>query len=105
MIVGGGVYVFVDERKRRRRFARDDARAAAARYRAHYGEDALLAIGDHILAASFAPSSDYRSFLKLVLTELLSEAAWPQTQSACAGFEPPTIRIPTPKRRGSSREE
>jgi hypothetical protein len=48
-----------------------DVKRAAIRYRQHYGEHAFIVIGDHLLAASFAPDSRHRRFLKRVSAELL----------------------------------
>lgn len=71
----GGLLIFVAERLSRRREPSDaDVRQAAARYRQHYGQRALDAINDHLLAATFAPDSRYRRFLKRVSAELLTTA-------------------------------
>ena len=69
----GGVLISIAERLDRRREPSDaDVRRAASRYRQHYGEAAIHVIGDHILAASFAPDSRHRQFLKRVSAELLA---------------------------------
>lgn len=68
----GGVLIFVAERLSRREPSDADVRRAAERYRQHYGERALDAIGDHLLAASFAPDGRHRRFLKRVSIELLA---------------------------------
>jgi hypothetical protein len=69
----GGVLILIAERFDRRREPSDAVvRRAAARYRQHYGEAALHVIGDHILAASFAPDGRQRRFLKRVSAELLA---------------------------------
>ena len=69
----GGVLILLAERLSRWREPSDaDVRRAAARYRQHYGERALDAIGDHLLAASFAPDGRHRRFLKRVSNELLA---------------------------------
>jgi hypothetical protein len=71
----GGVLILVAERLDRRREPSDaDVRRAAVRYREWYGEDAFRAIGDHMLAASFAPDGRHRRFLKRVSAELLATA-------------------------------
>jgi hypothetical protein len=69
----GGLLIFAAERlSRRREPSEADVRRAAERYRQHYGEAAINVIGDHILAASFAPDSRHRRFLKQVSAELLA---------------------------------
>ncbi|MBC7102079.1 MAG: hypothetical protein H5U13_02460 [Parvibaculum sp.] len=69
----GGVLILIAERFDRRREPSDaDVRRAASRYRQHYGEDAFHVIGDHMLAASFAPDSRHKQFLKRVSAELLA---------------------------------
>lgn len=71
----GGVLILLFERLDRRREPSDaDVRRAAARYRDWYGEDACHAIGDHMLAASFAPDGRHKRFLKRVSAELLASA-------------------------------
>jgi len=71
----GGVLILLFERLGRRREPSDaDVRRAAAQYRQWYGEDAFQAIGDHMLAASFAPDGRHRRFLKRVSAELLTAA-------------------------------
>jgi hypothetical protein len=69
----GGVLILVAERLSRRREPSDaDVRRAAERYRQWYGHEALSVIGDHMLAASFAPDSRHKQFLKRVYSELLT---------------------------------
>lgn len=69
----GGVLILIAERFDRRGEPSDaDVRRAAARYRQHYGEAVFHVIGDHILAASFAPDGRHRRFLKRVFAELLA---------------------------------
>jgi hypothetical protein len=71
----GGVLILLFERFDRRREPSDaDVRRAAARYREWYGNDAFHAIGDHMLAASFAPDGRHRRFLRRVSAELLATA-------------------------------
>ncbi|MBS0529135.1 MAG: hypothetical protein JSS22_07070 [Proteobacteria bacterium] len=73
--VVGGVLILVAERLDRRREPSDsDVRRAASRYRQHYGEHAFHVIGDHMLAASFAPDGRHRRFLKRVSAELQATA-------------------------------
>lgn len=63
------------ERFDRRREASDaDVQQAANRYRQWYGEQVFTVIGDHMLAASFAPDGRHRRFLKRVSAELLATA-------------------------------
>jgi hypothetical protein len=73
-IIGGGLILLFERLDRRREPSDADVRRAAARYREWYGEDAFRAIGDHMLAASFAPDSRHRRFLKRVSAELLATA-------------------------------
>jgi len=71
----GGVLILIAERFDRRREPSDsDVRQAASRYREHYGEAAIHAIGDHMLAASFSPDGRHRRFLRRVSAELLATA-------------------------------
>lgn len=78
----GGVLILVAERFDRRREPSDaDVRHAASRYRQHYGEHAFHVIGDHMLAASFAPDGRHRRFLKRVSTELLATAVTDEDRS------------------------
>jgi hypothetical protein len=49
-----------------------DVKRAAICYRQYYGEHAFIVIGDHLLAASFAPDGRHRRFLKRVSAELLA---------------------------------
>lgn len=67
----GGLLIFAAERLSGRREPSDaDVRRAAERYRQWYGDDALTVIGDHILAASFAPDTRHKRFLQRVVHEL-----------------------------------
>jgi len=71
----GGLLIFAAERLSFRRKPSDaDVRRAAERYRQWYGNDALAVIGDHILAASFAPDSRHKRFLQHVAGELRGTA-------------------------------
>jgi hypothetical protein len=73
-IVGGGLILLFERLDRRRDPSEADVRRAAAQYREWYGEDAFRAIGDHMLASSFAPDGRHRRFLKRVSAELLTNA-------------------------------
>ena len=78
----GGVLILLFERLDRRREPSDaDVRHAASRYRQHYGETAIHVIGDHMLAASFAPDGRHRRFLKRVSAELLAAAITDEDRS------------------------
>lgn len=80
--VVGGVLIMVAERFDRRREPSDaDVRRAASRYRQHYGEAAIHVIGDHMLAAGFAPDGRHRRFLKRVSAELLATAVTDEDRS------------------------
>lgn len=69
----GGLLMFAAERRdRRRESTDDDVRHAAALYREYYGAEAHRIIGDHMLAASFAPDGRHRRFLRRVSSELLA---------------------------------
>jgi len=69
----GGVLILIAERRDRAHEPSDDAvRHAAALYRQYYGTEAFRVIGDHMLAASFAPDGRHRQFLKRVSAELLA---------------------------------
>ncbi|MFZ2467993.1 MAG: hypothetical protein WAW54_06325 [Parvibaculum sedimenti] len=69
----GGVLILLFERLDRRREPSDaDVQQAADRYRQWYGELAFTVIGDHMLAAGFAPDGRHRRFLKRVSAELLA---------------------------------
>jgi hypothetical protein len=81
-VIVGGVLILVAERLDRRREPSDaDVRRAATRYRQHYGADALHMIGDHMLAAGFAPDGRHRRFLKRVSAELLATAVTDEDRS------------------------
>ena len=69
-IVGGVLILLFERLDRRREPSGEDVRRAASLYRQHYGEAALHVIGDHMLAASFAPDGRHRRFLKRVSAEL-----------------------------------
>jgi hypothetical protein len=74
--VVGGVLILIAERFDRGREPSDaDEKRAVSRYRQHYGEHAFMVIGDHMLAASFAPDGRHRRFLRRVSAELLATSA------------------------------
>jgi hypothetical protein len=73
-IVGGVLIMFMKCRSRRAEASETEVKRAAARYRQHYGEAAVHVMGDHMLAASFAPDGRHRQFLKRVSAELLATA-------------------------------
>lgn len=78
----GGVLILVAERLDRKREPSDaDVRRAASRYRQHYGEHVVHVIGEHMLAASFAPDGRHRRFLKRVSAELLATAVTDEDRS------------------------
>ena len=63
----GGVLILAFERwDRKREPSEADVRQAAERYRQWYGNEAMAKIGDHTLAASFAPDGRHKRFLKRV---------------------------------------
>ncbi|KAF0232035.1 MAG: hypothetical protein FD175_230 [Beijerinckiaceae bacterium] len=71
----GGLLILAFERWDRRREPSDaDVRRAAERYRQQYGDEAFRVIGDHMLAARFAPDGRHNRFLKRVSSHLLLEA-------------------------------
>jgi hypothetical protein len=71
----GGLLILAFERWDRRREPSDaDVRRAADLYRQHYGDEAFRVIGDHMLAARFAPDGRHSRFLQRVSTRLLLEA-------------------------------
>jgi hypothetical protein len=69
----GVVLIFIAERFSQNGEPSDaDVKRAAIHYRQYYGQHALIVIGDHLLAASFAPDSRHRHFLERVSVELLA---------------------------------
>jgi hypothetical protein len=71
----GGVLILIAERFSQNSEPSDaDVKRAAICYRQYYGEHAFIVIGDHLLAASFAPDSWHRRFLGRVSDELLATA-------------------------------
>jgi hypothetical protein len=77
----GGVLILIAERLDRKREPSDADVRRAARYRQHYGEHAFMVIGDHRLAASFAPDGRHRQFLKRVSAELLATSVSDEDRS------------------------
>lgn len=73
-IVGGVLILLAERRDRRREPSDEDVRHAAGQYRQYYGAEAFWVIGDHMLAASFAPDGRHGAFLKRVSAELLAAA-------------------------------
>ncbi|MFT4159601.1 hypothetical protein [Shinella sp.] len=57
-VVGGVLVLLAERRIRRCEPSDDDVRHAADQYRQYYGSEAHKIIGDHMLAASFAPDDD-----------------------------------------------
>lgn len=98
----GGVLILLFERLDRRREPSDaDVRRAAARYRDWYGEDACHAIGDHMLAASFAPNGRHRRFLRRVSAVLSATAVSNEDRARAIEQEMDSVRRsdgrPTPR--------
>lgn len=71
-IIGGALILIAERRGRQRERSDAAVRQTAERYRQWYGDEAMAKIGDHMLAASFAPDGRHRQFLKRVSSELLA---------------------------------
>lgn len=71
-ILGVGLILFMERRDRRREPTDADVNRAAQRYLEFYGTEAFSVIGDHMLAATFAPDGRHRAFLKRVSAALLA---------------------------------
>lgn len=84
-IIGGVLILIAKWFDRRREPSDADVSQAAVRYRQHYGEQAFMVIGDHMLAASFAPDGRHRRFLKRVSAELLATSVSDEDQSRAIG--------------------
>jgi hypothetical protein len=69
-IIGGVLILIVQRFSRVSEPSETDVRQAAERYREWYGDEAMAKIGDHMLAASFAPDGRHRQFLKRVANVL-----------------------------------
>lgn len=72
LILGAGLILFMERRDRRREPTDADVKRAAQRYIEFYGAEAFSVIGDHMLAATFAPDGRHRAFLKRVSAEHLT---------------------------------
>lgn len=73
-IIGGVLVLVLQKFSRTSELSEADVCQAAERYREWYGDEAMAKIGDHMLAASFAPDGRHRRFLKKVTTELQTRA-------------------------------
>jgi hypothetical protein len=73
-IIGGALMLIAQRFSRVSEPSETDVHQAAERYREWYGDEAMAKIGDHMLAASFAPDGRHRRFLKRVITELQTRA-------------------------------
>jgi hypothetical protein len=69
-IIGGVLILLVQRFSRVSEPSEADVHLAAERYREWYGDEAMAKIGDHMLAASFAPDGQHRRFLKRVQAKL-----------------------------------
>lgn len=85
-MLGAGLILFMERRDRRREPTDADVKRAAQRYIEFYGTEAFSVIGDHMLAATFAPDGRHRAFLKRVSAALLT------TRKECGPSEP--TRLP-----------
>lgn len=72
-VIGGLLILFFERLDKRREPSEADVRQAAERYRQWYGDEAMAKIGDHMLAASFAPDGRHRQFLKCVSETLFAQ--------------------------------
>lgn len=73
--ITGGMLILAAERLSRRAEPSDaDVRRTAEQYRRWYGERALDAVGDHMLAARFAPDGRHGRFLRRVSAEVVAAA-------------------------------
>jgi hypothetical protein len=71
-IIGGALILAIERLDKRREPSEADVQQAADRYREWYGDEATTKIGDHMLAASFAPDGRHSRFLKRV-SEVMQE--------------------------------
>jgi hypothetical protein len=69
-IIGGAMILISQSFSRNREPSEADVHQAAERYREWYGDEAMAKIGDHMLAASFAPDGRHRRFLKRVSAKM-----------------------------------
>ena len=72
-LVAGLFAIFVDWLRREPEPHEESVRFAAEQYRIYYGADSLSVIGEHTMAASFAPDGRHKRFLRRVTTELMRE--------------------------------
>lgn len=72
-IVGGLFAIFLDWLRKPPEPTGHAIRHAAEQYRTYYGAEALSVIGEHTLAATFAPDGRHKRFLRRVTTELMRE--------------------------------
>ena len=72
-LVTGAFAIFLDWLRREPEPHEESVRFAAEQYRIYYGADALSIIGEHTMAASFAPDGRHKRFLRRVTTELMRE--------------------------------
>jgi hypothetical protein len=104
----GGLLILLAERLARRAEPSDaDVRRAAEHYRHWYGEDALAMIGDHMLAASFAPDRWHKRFLERVVAKLQERAITDEDRRHAIDVSPTVQRSGPRKLRASwrSRED
>lgn len=66
----GGVVAILDTVRRPKEPSEADVQRAADLYREYYKHRALDVIGDHMLAAKFAPTGEHHRFLRRVCQEL-----------------------------------
>lgn len=74
-VVAGACAAFLDWLRRPPEPTDHDVRHAAELYRTYFGADALSVIGEHALAATFAPDGRHKRFLRRVTEELMREPA------------------------------
>ena len=73
ILVAGTFAILVDCLSQEPEPHKESVRFAAEQYRTYYGADALSVIGEHTMAASFAPDGKHKRFLRRVTTELMRE--------------------------------
>ena len=69
----GAATIAIDALRRPKSPSDADVQRAADQYREFYKDRALNVIGDHMLAATFAPTAQHHRFLKRVCKELLRD--------------------------------
>jgi len=72
-IVAGLFAIFLDWLRKPPEPTDHAIRHAAEQYRTYYGTEALSVIGEHTLAATFAPDGRHKRFLRRVTTKLMRE--------------------------------